>query len=72
MLDRRPNPHLASGAGPRLCLGAPLARLEMQITLAEFARRIPEYAVAPGAAVVRKTRGDRRGLSSLPALMQKA
>ncbi|MGH9844383.1 MAG: cytochrome P450, partial [Blastocatellia bacterium] len=71
LLDRDPNPHLAFGAGVHRCLGAPVARLEMQVTLEEFARRIPDYAVAPGAAVEWKTRGDRRGLNSLPVLIRK-
>ncbi len=71
VLDREPNPHLAFGAGVHRCLGAPVARLEMQITLEEFARRIPDYAVAPDGAVEWKTRGDRRGLNSLPVLISK-
>jgi cytochrome P450 len=43
VLDRAPNRHLAFGAGPHLCLGAPVARLEMTITLQECARRIPLF-----------------------------
>jgi cytochrome P450 len=39
MLERAPNRHLAFGAGPHLCLGAPIARLEMAMTVQEFARR---------------------------------
>src|SRR5262249_21346564 len=58
LLDRAPNRHLAFGAGPHLCLGAPVARLELAVTLQEFARRIPQYTIAPGAAVAWKTRGD--------------
>ncbi len=66
VLDRTPNPHLAFGAGIHLCLGAPVARLEMTVTLEEFARRIPEFVLVPQAQVIWKTRGDRRGLAVLP------
>jgi cytochrome P450 len=69
LLDRAPNRHLAFGAGPHLCLGAPVARLELAVTLQEFARRIPHYTIAPGAAVAWKTRGDRRGLAALPVVI---
>jgi cytochrome P450 len=34
-LDRSPNPHLSFGAGPHLCLGAHLARLQMEAMLGE-------------------------------------
>lgn len=72
VLDRSPNRHLAFGAGPHLCLGAPVARLELEITLREFARRVPHYALLPGARETWKTRGDRRGLASLPVLLTTA
>ena len=71
VLDRNPNHHLAFGAGVHRCLGAPVARLELQVTLEEFARRVPDFEVAPGATVTWKTRGDRRGLESLPVVMPK-
>ncbi|HZY42646.1 MAG TPA: cytochrome P450, partial [Anaerolineae bacterium] len=67
--DRTPNPHLAFGAGIHLCLGAPVARLEMQVTLEEFTRRIPGFHLVPQAAVAWKTRGDRRGLAAVPAVL---
>jgi cytochrome P450 len=67
LLDRTPNPHLTFGAGIHLCLGAPVARLEMQVTLEEFLRRVPPYRVA--GEVVWKTRGDRRGLATLPVAL---
>jgi cytochrome P450 len=66
VLDRSPNRHLAFGLGPHMCLGAPVARLEMAVTLREFARRVSECAIAPGTTPGWKTRGDRRGLATLP------
>lgn len=69
VLDRLPNRHLAFGAGPHLCLGAPVARIEMATTLQEFARRVPEFRIAPGRTATWKTRGDRRGLSALPVVL---
>jgi len=69
VLERAPNRHLAFGGGPHLCLGAPVARLEMTVTLEEFARRVPRYSIAPGATVSWKTRGDRRGLATCPVVV---
>jgi len=39
---RSPNPHLAFGAGPHVCLGAPLVRLAGGTLLRELARRYPQ------------------------------
>jgi cytochrome P450 len=47
--DRGNNQHLGFGGGIHLCFGAPLARLEAQIALTEFAKRVenPRLAADP-------------------------
>jgi len=49
-LDRSPNPHLAFGIGPHVCLGANLARLEVRVMFEELTRRFPEMSVSSGTA----------------------
>ena len=69
ILDRAPNRHLAFGAGVHLCLGAPVARMEMEITLGEFSRRVSTLQLAPDRRVTWRKRGDRCGLASLPVVL---
>ncbi len=45
---RERNLHLAFGAGPHRCLGSHLARMELQVAMEEWHRRIPDYAIKPG------------------------
>ena len=51
-LHRDVNRHLAFGGGPHRCLGSHLARLELQVALEEWHRRIPEYSVPAGVELV--------------------
>ena len=48
-LERPDNEHLGFGSGIHLCFGGPLARLEAQIAVAEFVRRVemPRLVVDP-------------------------
>lgn len=48
-VDRSPNPHLAFGVGPHVCMGINLARLEIRVLFEELIRRFPDMSVAPGA-----------------------
>lgn len=45
-IARNPNPHMAFGHGIHFCLGAPLARLEVEISLLEMTRRYPDLKLA--------------------------
>src|SRR5262249_16890510 len=43
---REPNPHLAFGFGTHFCLGASLARLELNVMFDELLRRLPDIELA--------------------------
>jgi cytochrome P450 len=46
--ERERNIHLAFGGGPHRCLGSHLARMELQVGMEEWHRRIPDYQIAEG------------------------
>jgi cytochrome P450 len=46
--ERERNIHMAFGAGPHRCLGSHLARMELQVAMEEWHKRIPEYAIKAG------------------------
>jgi cytochrome P450 len=56
-LARRPNPHLAFGAGPHSCVGQQLARVELQTVLEVLLRRLPGLELVGDAADLRARQG---------------
>jgi pimeloyl-[acyl-carrier protein] synthase len=62
-LAREPNPHLGFGFGVHFCMGAPLARLEAEVALAELIARFAEIELVDEAPEYRENpilRGLRR------------
>lgn len=69
-VDRSPNPHVTFGYGLHHCLGAPVARLEIQILLASAATRFPGLALDISPEDVRFTQmAPLRGLTNLPVTL---
>ena len=65
-ITRTPNPHLSFGFGPRFCLGAPLARLELQVLFAALLHR-PDLRLAVPPDELRPRRDILTGgLQALP------
>jgi cytochrome P450 len=62
-LGRDPNPHLSFGAGVHYCLGAPLGRLELELSFATLLARMPK--MAPAAEPRWKPTYILRGLEAL-------
>ena len=66
-IRRADNPHLTFGHGPRYCIGAPLARIELQTVLAQLLRRVPTLRLAVGIDELRpNTHLLTGGLAELP------
>jgi cytochrome P450 len=67
-LTRDPNPHIGFGAGIHFCLGAPLARLEMSVSLPELFKRFPKLELTGNP--VRRPTFSLRGYESVMARTQ--
>jgi len=67
-LTRESNQHIAFGAGIHFCIGAPLARLEMAISLPALIERFPELELA--AEPIRRPTFVLRGYDAIPATVR--
>lgn len=64
--ERANNPHMAFGHGAHYCLGAQLARMELQVAIASLLNRFPELRLAvPAEEVPWKTGALVRGVRAL-------
>lgn len=63
-LHRRRNPHLTFGHGIHRCVGAPLAELEMRVTLEEILARMPDFCVVSQSGPIVRA-GGTWGLNAL-------
>jgi cytochrome P450 len=61
-------PHLAFGAGPHRCIGSHLARIEINVALAEWHKAFGSYGVKPDVPV-RAYWGNVHGMFNLPLVM---
>jgi cytochrome P450 len=65
IIDRQVNRHVAFGSGIHRCAGSNLARLEMQVAIAEFLAMVPEFELEDPEAVT-WAGGQVRGPRYLP------
>jgi cytochrome P450 len=66
-VGRTENPHISFGAGVHFCIGAPLARVELQATFGALLDRTSSLEL--GGEPVRRPEFVIRGLASLPVVM---
>jgi hypothetical protein len=71
IIDRKENRHAAFGLGIHRCVGSNLARMEMQVAIEEWLKRIPDFKLDP-AGTVTWSEGTVRGPRQLPMLFGKA
>ena len=65
ILDRQPNRHITFGVGIHRCLGSNLARMEMDVAIGEFLRRLPPFRLDPQGEIEWST-GQNMGPRRVP------
>ncbi len=67
-VSRDPNPHVGFGMGLHFCLGAPLARMELEITLSRLLERFPQLGLVGEAP--RRPTWVLRGFESIDVSLE--
>jgi cytochrome P450 len=66
VIDRKRNHHMGFANGPHRCLGAHLARRELQLAVEEWLRVIPDFRIATEEELRERGGGAMMTLTSLP------
>ena len=66
LIDRERIHHMGFANGPHRCLGAHLARKEMQVVVSEWLAQIPDFEAAPSDPLVERGGGAMLSLAELP------
>ena len=64
--DRSANHHFGFAGGPHRCLGAHLARRELQIAVGEWLTAIPDFRIDTDATLIERGGGSMNSLLTLP------
>lgn len=67
-VTRSPNPHIAFGFGPHLCLGINLAKMEIRVALERLLARLPDLRVPAGHVPGYNHTAFVRGFEHLPVV----
>lgn len=67
-VGRSPNEHVALGTGPHYCLGANLARMEIQVVLERVLARLPRLRLEPGTQPVAGEHAIVRAVEKMPVI----
>src|SRR5436190_2841638 len=70
VMDGKVHRHWGFGGGPHRCLGAHLARMELNLVIEEWLRRIPEFEMEPGFTARIGWPANTYSLTSLPLRWQ--
>jgi cytochrome P450 family 142 subfamily A polypeptide 1 len=65
-IERDPNPHLGFGIGSHYCIGANLARMEIDVILGAVLERHPNLGLVPGTEPAHRANGLVAGVASMP------